>query len=147
MPLLKQYQSRILENALMTTVGFFLLYVGKNLLLPVLKMVEKEVSPSTLMTTIILLLVILVMGLAYTISLLKKYKTKLLYLFGVYWNNKLQIYCPVCKNPTMYEKSSKDCDVYCVKCQKEIRLRNEENHSNIPIHEAKKIVKEKLSKN
>ena len=126
---INKYVQPIAIGSLSGLMTVFLIYISRNLLLPIHAYVEKDIPAKSLVTTIVLLLVLLLSLSLYTYFLYKKSKTKLFLRFGVKWDDNLNPYCPNknCESPL----SSKGIDrkenviLICPICKEPISLFND----------------------
>jgi len=118
-------------------VGALLLFVGKEVLPPVLPVLLGKM-PSRAILALLALSIILNIALLVIVLLVRK-QQRLKVMFGIYWDSDNVPHCPSCKsmlcNYDYYRSDYGGFGFYCIKCGKFVAIQDESGQ-NIPLPEA-----------
>ena len=109
--------SQILIGVLSALLTVFLIYVSRNLLLPIHLFAENNIPTKSLVTTIVLLLALLLVLFLYTYYLFKKVKTKLFIKLGLKWDEYKNPHCPNCETVISVHQEGNIENFWCPKCK------------------------------
>lgn len=118
---------------------------------PFKKLLEQYVSITILALMIFFLIISLIIGLFYIFHLKRQLKPNLILALGVYWDKKVNPYCPSCKtllsNYGFYDTGSRrHPGMKCIKCNIVIHF-SDETKIFYELKEAKQFVQAVLEKN